>query len=169
MSRDTIKTFIGLIIIGGIVVATFLYGNSQRQTQLTHDQEVKKQQDAKVAAAAKSPSPSAVASATPTVASTTNNTSPVKSPASNSIQGNTTPTSTPVPSSTPSPTPGVVAGASIAPTATPLTVPDTGGTGAALPQTGPEAAGALGLSSIGIMLLAVRRSRQAMLKAARRH
>ena len=56
MKRDTVKTLAGLIIIGGIVVATFLYGNSQRQAQLAHDQDVKKQQEAKAQEQAKAAS-----------------------------------------------------------------------------------------------------------------
>lgn len=58
--RDSVKTAIGLLIIGGIVVATFLYGNSQRQAQLRHDQELQNQQ---TKAASASPSVSASASA----------------------------------------------------------------------------------------------------------
>jgi len=46
MKRDTLKTIIGLAIIGLIVVVTFLYGNAQRQAQLRHDQDVKRQQQA---------------------------------------------------------------------------------------------------------------------------
>ncbi len=58
--RDSVKTAIGLLIIGGIVVATFLYGNSQRQSQLRHDQELQNQQTKATSA---SPSVSASASA----------------------------------------------------------------------------------------------------------
>ena len=130
MKRDTIKTIAGLIIIGAIVVATFLYGNSQRKAQLAHDQDVKKQQEAKAQAQAKA----------------------------------VTPTPTPVKASAPSTSaaPGAVAGAA---TAGPATTPTTGGSG--LPQAGPETAGMVGMGSISVMLLAVRRSRQALLKAAR--
>jgi len=134
---DTLKTVAGLIIIGGIVVATFWYGNAQRQTQLAHDREVKQQQQAKAQAQAKtatsSPTASAQAAATPTA------------------------------------TPAAKASATPQPTAAPATVPVTGGSGANLPDTGPEMAGVVGLSSIGVMLVAVRRSRQALLKAARNH
>ena len=62
MKRDSVKTAVGLVIIGGIV-ATFLYGNAQRQSQLRQDQAIKTQQ-AKEAAA----SPSASASVKPTTA-----------------------------------------------------------------------------------------------------
>lgn len=133
MKRDTIKTVAGLIIIVGIVVATFLYGNSQRQAQLAHDQKVKQEQEAKAQQQAKAVSPSV---------------SPTKSPAA--ATGTTTTTTGGS---------GTVAGTS--------TVPATGGTGAALPDTGPESIGMVGLSAIGVMLLAVRRSRKAMLAAAR--
>lgn len=43
MNRDGIKTVIGLLVIGLIIVATFLYGNHQRQAQLQHDQDIKRQ------------------------------------------------------------------------------------------------------------------------------
>lgn len=159
MTRDTVKTLAGLIIIGGIVVATFLYGNAQRQAQLSHDQEVKKQQEAKVAAATTSPTASVQAPA----AAKANNTAPVTSPASNAIQGSSTASPTPAASPSPTPAAGSVAGASTAVT----TVPVTGGSGANLPETGPETIGLLGLGSMSAMVLAVRRSKQAMLKAAR--
>jgi regulatory protein YycH of two-component signal transduction system YycFG len=41
MKRDTLKTIIALVVIGLIVVVTFLYGNSQRQAQLRRDQAAK--------------------------------------------------------------------------------------------------------------------------------
>lgn len=63
MKRDSVKTAVGLFIIAGIVVATFLYGNSQRQAQLRHDQDVKNQQ---AKATATLPSASAKPTATPT-------------------------------------------------------------------------------------------------------
>jgi hypothetical protein len=64
MKRDSIKTAVGLVIIAGIVVATFLYGNTQRQAQIRHDQDVKNQQ-AKATAASPSASASASASVKP--------------------------------------------------------------------------------------------------------
>ena len=144
MKRDTIKTIAGLVIIGGIVVATFLYGNAQRQAQLAHDQDVKKQQEAKAQEQAKVASPSVA----PATGTTSSNTAPVKTPASNTIQGSTAATG------------GTVAGAT-------STTPTTGGTATPLPNTGPGTAGMLGLSAIGVMALAVRRSRRAVLAAAR--
>ncbi|MEO7617348.1 MAG: hypothetical protein ABIS59_00740 [Candidatus Saccharibacteria bacterium] len=44
MNRDGLKTIIGLLVIGLIIVATFLYGNHQRQAQLRHDEDLKRQQ-----------------------------------------------------------------------------------------------------------------------------
>ena len=153
MKRDTVKTLAGLVIIGGIVVATFLYGNSQRQAQLSHDQQVKQQQ-AKTLEQAKTAQPSATATAG---GQASNNTAPVKSPGSNAIQGSTT--QTPASKATATPTPAVAG----------TTTPVTGGTGNAspLPDTGPEMAGMLGLGSITAMIIAVRGSRRAVLKAAR--
>ena len=146
MKRDTIKTIAGLVIIGGIVVAKFLYGNAQRQAQLAHDQDVKKQQEAKAQEQAKVASPSVA----PATGTTSSNTAPVKTPASNTIQGSTAATGGT----------GTVAGAA-------STTPTTGGTATPLPDTGPGTAGMLGLSAIGVMALAVRRSRRAVLAAAR--
>src|SRR4029078_2296942 len=83
MKRDTVKTLIGLLIIGIIVVATFLYGNAQRQAQLRHDQDVKKQQEA----AAGNQTAKTTPEASKSTASPVSNTAPVKTPASNSIQG----------------------------------------------------------------------------------
>jgi LPXTG-motif cell wall-anchored protein len=78
MNRDTLKTILGLIVIVLIVVATFLYGNAQRQAQLKRDQEVKQQQTAQT-----STSPAASAS----TSAGTSNTAPVSSPTANNIQG----------------------------------------------------------------------------------
>jgi high-affinity Fe2+/Pb2+ permease len=57
MKRDTVKTLAGLVIIGVIVVATFMYGNAQRQAQLKHDQQVKQQQQDQASSATKSSTP----------------------------------------------------------------------------------------------------------------
>jgi len=161
MKRDTVKTLAGLVIIGGIVVATFLYGNYQRQAQLAHDQDVKKQQTANSQAVTNvsptaSVAPTQTATPTPTPAAPANqqvasntNTAPVKSPTSNSIQGS-----------------GSGASLGTATTASPAAVPATGAA-SGLPQTGPEMMGAVGLGSIVVMIAAVRGSRKAMLDAAR--
>ena len=44
MNRDILKTIFGIFVIGLIVVATFLYGNKQRQDQLRKDNEAKQAQ-----------------------------------------------------------------------------------------------------------------------------
>lgn len=165
MKRDTLKTLAGLIIIGGIVVATFLYGNAQRKEQLANDLEVKQQQ-AKSQEQSPAVSPSASAEPTATATATAKpsptptptvvgNTAPVKSPTTNSLQGSGASgtalgnTTTPTPKASPSPT-----------------TPVAGGT--SLPDTGPELIGLVGLGSITGMVVAVRGSRRAMLEAARR-
>lgn len=98
VTRDTIKTLLGLIIIVAIVVATFLYGNAQRQSQQKHDSQLSTQV-----------SPSASSSPAASVS-----TAPVSSPTANDIQGGTKSSPTPTPATTPSPTP------------TPTAIPDTG-------------------------------------------
>lgn len=40
MKNDTLKTIGAIIVIGLIIVATFLYGNKQRQDQLRHNQQI---------------------------------------------------------------------------------------------------------------------------------
>ena len=153
MRRDLLKTIAGLIIIGVIVVATFLYGNSQRQAQLSHDQQIKKQQEAKAQAQAKAAAPS-VAPTAPVATGNATSTGPVKSPAASTVQGSATAT------------PGAVAGAAVS-TQTPAVTPAAGGSD--LPAAGPEMAGIVGVGSISVMVFAVRRSRRAMIAAARRH
>lgn len=44
VSRDTVKTVGGVVLIAVIVVGTFLYGNTQRQNQLRKDQTAKQTQ-----------------------------------------------------------------------------------------------------------------------------
>lgn len=174
MNRDTVKTLAGLVVIGVIVVATFLYGNAQRQNQLKHDASVSKSQ----ANAGASASPAVAASAAPapkTPAASgkvATNTAPVQSPTSSNLQGGSAtasgtpkPTSTPAPSATPTKTPAAT------PTqvaAAPSTVPQTGGS-TPLPQTGPaqELAGVIGLAAIVTMWLWLRRSQRAIFTAAR--
>lgn len=170
MNRDTVKTLAGLVIIGVIVVATFLYGNAQRQNQLKHDANVKQQQANANAAGGKAlPSgnvaPAASGTAAPSPAKAATNTAPVQSPASSSIQGGGTASSAstaPETAKTPGPAPagGQVAGAS--------KVPQAGGS-APLPQTGPaqELAGVIGLAAIASMWLWLRRSKRAIFMAAR--
>jgi len=141
MKRDTVKTIIGLVIIGLIVVATFLYGNAQRQAQLKHDQAVKQQQDAKGG-------PSKSASTTAPNQQQATNTTPVQSPGANTLQGG----------NKPAPTPPAVA-----------KTPAAGGTGASapLPNTGSPLPGLIGMAAIGFAAVALRRSRRALFAAAR--
>jgi len=75
MKRDTLKTIVGLVIIGLIVVVTFLYGNAQRQAQLRHDQDVKRQQQQSEAKTTAQPS---VSTAQPKTAAPATN--PAKPP-----------------------------------------------------------------------------------------
>jgi LPXTG-motif cell wall-anchored protein len=167
MNRDTVKTLAGLLVIGMIVVATFLYGNAQRQSQLKHDQNVKNQQASTLKPGTASPSSSATSSPAPSSpkATTSNNpstnTAPVQSVTSNTLQGSKPKTAgKPSPTSTPKPSPsGQVAGAA--------TTPTTGGTGSSLPQTGSPALGGLGLAAIAVMWLGFRRSKRALLMAVR--
>jgi cytoskeletal protein RodZ len=161
--RDTVKTLAGLVIIAVIVVATFLYGNAQRQAQLKHDQQIKDQQAktttvqllAKASPDA-SAKPTSSSAATPSASSATN-TAPVETPQSNSLQGGATPTPTPKPTVTPVPTPApspVVAYGG--PSATPL------------PQTGSSSLGGMfGVAAIVGAILGVRYSRRSLLAAVR--
>ncbi len=81
MKRDTIKTLIGLFIIGLIVVATFMYGNAQRQAQQKRDQATNKPQP--------SPSRTVASSVTPTPSGAP---APVQSPGVVGGGAKTTPT-----------------------------------------------------------------------------
>jgi cobalamin biosynthesis Mg chelatase CobN len=157
MKRDTVKTLAGLLIIGIIVVATFLYGNAQRQSQLRRDEDAKKQQQAKANDQAKKVQPSAAAApSTSAAASSSNktaahNTAPVQSPAANGIQGN----------GGAAPKPGQVASAA-------TTTPATGaGAGAALPETGSPVVGVVGVAAMAAMAIALWRSKRAVFAAAR--
>lgn len=49
MNRESLKTLGGILVIGIIVVATFLYGNQQRQEQLRKDQAQQEQSNPEVA------------------------------------------------------------------------------------------------------------------------
>lgn len=157
MKRDTVKTLAGLVVIAVIVVATFLYGNAQRQAQLNRDN-AKKQQTASA-----SPQASTSASASPTPATSgtpSSNTAPVQSPTGNSLQGtggSGTQQPGQVAGSQATPTPS----ASPAPSATPTASP------APLPETGAPMAGLVGVTAIGVMAMAVRRSKRAIFAAAR--
>jgi LPXTG-motif cell wall-anchored protein len=171
VNRDTIKTLLGLAVIGAIVVATFLYGNAQRQAQIKRVQDAKKQQVAVVSASPTVPAASVTAAPvtpTPVVATAkpapTSGTVAVNTPSSNALQGGgTLAPATQSPATGGTNASGQVAGAA----ASPATVPVTGGTGTALPQTG---SGLVVTVALGIMVAAVlwlRRSEQAVLTAAR--
>jgi LPXTG-motif cell wall-anchored protein len=166
VKRDTVKTLAGLLVIAVIVVATFMYGNAQRQSQLKHDKQVKAQQDAKAAEQARKSQPvtgqSAQAAGQPAA-----NTAPVQSPSSNSIQGSK-PSSTPVPQAT-----GQVAGAQTTPTAggTAMANKETGTDGDGtdpLPQTGSPLTGVIGATAVLGAAVLLARSKRAMYDAARR-
>ncbi|HUD11578.1 MAG TPA: hypothetical protein VMS08_04145 [Candidatus Saccharimonadia bacterium] len=164
--RDTVKTLAGLVIIAAIVVATFVYGNTQRQSQLKHDQQIKLQQQAS-ASGGKSPKDSASPTAQPVAAvpssspSSATNTAPVESPQANSVQGSSltspTPTAIATPIPTPAPTPAKVA----------VQTPRSATAGAPLPQTGSPIGGLLGVAAVTGAVVALRRSRLAVLEAAR--
>ncbi|HUC19966.1 MAG TPA: hypothetical protein VMR98_00530 [Candidatus Polarisedimenticolaceae bacterium] len=63
MNRNVLTTIGGLILVGVVVVGTFLYGDQQRQKQLKSDQAAAKQeQTVQPAAAATAPTPSPAAS-----------------------------------------------------------------------------------------------------------
>lgn len=44
LNRDFLKTLGGILVIGAIVVATFLYGNRQRQEQIKKEELAKQEQ-----------------------------------------------------------------------------------------------------------------------------
>ncbi len=84
MNRDGIKTVIGLLVIGLIIVATFLYGNHQRQAQLQHDQDLKRQ---KQDVAQMTPSASTKPAASSSIAPSSKPQPGVATPTANVIQG----------------------------------------------------------------------------------
>ena len=96
VNRDGVKTVIGLLIIGLIIVATFLYGNHQRQAQLRHDEDLKRQQQLTLQVTPQVSTPKA--STSPVVSSKSQ--PAVATPSANVIQGQgakTTPSVTPTP------------------------------------------------------------------------
>jgi hypothetical protein len=46
---EVLKTIAAILVIGGIVVATFLYGNRQRQEQVRRDRDIRQQQEEQAA------------------------------------------------------------------------------------------------------------------------
>ena len=148
MRNDVLKTIVGLVIIGVIVVATFMYGNAQREAQQKRDNDLKAQQVAQT-----SPSPSGAPTTSP-VATTkpVTNTAAVNSPSPNTLQGGK---GTPTPTTTPQQVPATGAGAETATTAQ-------------MPQTGPETlVPALATTVVGVLLMVWRRSQRALRLAAR--
>jgi hypothetical protein len=163
--RDTVKTLAGLVIIAIIVVATFLYGNSQRQAQLKHDQQVKQQQQATANGGQTSASRSSATTAPSTAPTASSqpvtNTAPVQSPTSNSVQGSALNSAAPAPvKSSPAQTSAKVASGSLS---------TTGGVATPLPQTGSPIGSLIGVAAVIGAIVAVRHSRQAVLAAARSH
>jgi cytoskeletal protein RodZ len=125
MSRDTLKTLAGMVIIALIVVGTFMYGKAQRDAQLKRDQTVKEQ-----TASTATVSPSASASVQPTAS--------VKPSASATPTPKATATPTPKTTATPTPTPAVAGAVT--------SMPETGAPVAPL-----LAGGAMGLSYLGYL------------------
>jgi hypothetical protein len=81
---DIIKTVGSVLIIGGIIVATFLYGNRQRVEQARRDAEIRRQQEEKAAQEQATQQPQvSVQNPTPSQQVTVNN--PPAAPAPNSV------------------------------------------------------------------------------------
>lgn len=103
MKKDVLTTIGGLVLVGLVVVATFLYGNQQRQNQAKHDQDIKKQQETKAPTNPQTSGPQASTSAPQQPA--------VQKPQADSsnLQGGKTgaPSATPTPASKPAPVAGV--------------------------------------------------------------
>ena len=138
IKRDTVKTIVGLVVIAGVVVATFLYGNSQRQVLNRREQ------------AKQSPSASPVVSSGPTSTPAVTNTKPTNTPeASQSSKPSSSSVST---------TPVSGGHGTEAPVST---------TGNDLPQAGSPLGAMVGLGAVGGMLLALRRSKNAILLASK--
>jgi hypothetical protein len=141
--RDTLKTIAGLFIIALIVVATFMYGNAQRQAQLKRDQNNQKQ------AVRQTPSPTV--SAKPSDKPGTSGTAAVGSPSPNAIQGGAK--QTPAVQTTQGPSDGQVAGTTQTHT---------------MPETGPGQSGMLAAVMLAGAVALWQRSRGWTLRAMRR-
>jgi hypothetical protein len=138
VKSENAKTIIGLIVIGIIVVATFLYGNSQRQQQLRNQDDAKHQQTARVTPSVATSGP------TPGGASTSvHNTAPVATPSANTIQGGA------------SGTKGTVATTST-PAASTLPISAT----SSIPETGASTSALLGVSFMVVAIAYWRSSRR---------
>jgi cytoskeletal protein RodZ len=139
MSRDTLKTLAGMVIIALIVVGTFMYGKAQRDAQLKRDQTVKEQ-----TASTATVSPSTSASTQP------------------SVKPSATPTATPTPKATATPAPTPKA------TVTPTPTPAVAGAVTTMPETGAPVAPLLAGGAMGLSYLGYLRSRKAAAVAQRR-
>lgn len=108
MRKDLIKSTVGLLVIGVIILATFLYGNKQRQDQVRRDQDAKtaQEQSAPVATSTGS-TDQAPGGGTPAV----------HQPVANNDLQNPATAALSTPDSTPAPTPAAVP----APSTTPQT------------------------------------------------
>jgi hypothetical protein len=138
MQRDMLKTIAGMVIIGLIVVATFLYGNKQRQDQVRKDEAAKVAQQtpapAPVAATAPAPTPAPAPAASTSTGSTnqapSGATAAVTKPAANTLQNSAEKGTTTAPAPAPTPTPVVATPKPVGvvtTTPTPTSIPDTGG------------------------------------------
>ena len=67
MKRDLVKSIAGVIVVGLVVVATFLYGNHQSQLQQQKDQEAKQSQQSASSSTtpAQTPAPAPAPAKTP--------------------------------------------------------------------------------------------------------
>lgn len=113
MRRDLVVTIGGMILVGLIVVATFLYGNQQHQAELRLAQEQQRQA---------TPAPPAAATATDPMSSSSKGTAAVQPPAAaNTLQGGASKSgsgSSPAPATAQTP---VLNPAQLPPTQTPKT------------------------------------------------
>jgi hypothetical protein len=131
MSKDLIKTIGAVVLIGIIVVATFLYGNQQRQTQLRRDQQAKQEHERK-----------AEESTNQSATQGTTGTAPVQTPSQSTNSGLQSPQ--------PAPTGSTTVTANVGGGTLPKTTPNTGG----------EASAPIGLVVLSGLSVAYVRSRK---------
>jgi hypothetical protein len=93
-NRDLLRTVGGILVIGLIVVGTFLYGNQQRQDQIRKEQDLKKQQEEQTKAAEPASNPVATTSGEQTTGSNLNQQQQT-TPNQAGVGGGNLPTSTP--------------------------------------------------------------------------
>ena len=109
MRKDLIKSTVGLLVIGLIILATFLYGNKQRQDQVLRDQDAKTAQEQPAPVAANTGS---------TDQAPSGGTAAVHQPVANNDLQNPATAALNTPTPSPTPTPAAVR--------TPATTPQTG-------------------------------------------